>query len=123
MIRKFLLATLIATSFASVPLAASARTIIVTTAPPAARDEAIPAPRRGSTWVPGHWDWRNQRHVWVRGSWMQVRRGYAYEPHSWVEDNGRWRQQPGHWVRSARDRDGDGVPNRVDRAPNNPNRN
>jgi hypothetical protein len=43
---------------------------------------------------------------------------------NWVERDGRWAYQAGRWERGNRnrDRDGDGVPNRMDRAPNNPNR-
>ena len=122
MFKKLILAAIVATSFAAVPLTASARTVFVEVAPPAMRVEVVPAPRHGSEWAPGHWEWRHERHVWVAGSWMRARRGYGYEPHRWVEDNGRWQQQPGHWVRTRNDRDGDGVPNRSDRAPNNPNR-
>jgi hypothetical protein len=56
----------------------------------------------------------------MRGSWMRERRGYRYNQPIWVERNGRWFMERGHWRRG--DRDGDGVPNRQDRAPNNPNR-
>ena len=123
MFRKALVAALIASAFASVPVSAATRVVFVQVAPPELRQEVVPQQRRGFEWVPGHWGWRNQQHVWVRGSWIAQRRGYAYEQHRWVEDNGRWHQQPGRWMRTTRDRDGDGVPNRVDRAPNNPNRN
>lgn len=67
-------------------------------------------------------------------------------PDRWVEHDGRWKLQPGHWARGQRERDlahrddlrrmgnqgeltprgrdvdGDGVPNRYDSRPNNPNR-
>lgn len=124
MLKKILLAGLIAASFASVPLAAFARTVVVTVAPPAPRYEVIPAPRRGFAWAPGHWhwEWRQHRHVWVGGHWMRARPGYVYQSPRWVQINGRWNMRPGNWAPSRRDRDGDGVPNRMDRAPNNPNR-
>lgn len=101
--------------------AATYREIIVERAPPPPRDERVPAARRGYVWVPGYWDWRGNRHVWVRGSWARERHGYAYRPHQWVEHDGRWVLERGRWD-PRRDSDGDGVPDRRDRAPNNPNR-
>lgn len=88
--------------------------------PPPPRAEVVPAPRRGYVWSPGHWELRNRRHVWVAGTWVRERRGYAYTAPAWVERNGRWEYNRGGWRRG--DRDGDGVPNAVDRRPNNPNR-
>ena len=123
MLKKILLAGLMATSFGAVPLGAFARPVIITVAPPAPRHEVIPAPRRGYVWAPGHWEWRQQRHVWVAGQWMHARRGYAYESPRWLQHNGRWQMEQGRWAPTPNDRDGDGVRNRMDRAPNNPNRN
>lgn len=81
--------------------------------PPPNRYEAVPAPRRGYVWAGGHWEPRGQRHVWVKGHWVKARPGYAYRQPSW--NHGKWSQA--RW-----DRDGDGVPDRHDRRPNNPNR-
>ncbi|MFY3386780.1 YXWGXW repeat-containing protein [Paracidovorax sp. MALMAid1276] len=86
-------------------------------APPPPRHEAVPHPRRGMVWVPGHWEWRGHRHVWTQGHWVKARPGYHYREPRWVEHGGRWDMRPGGW-----DRDGDGVPNRHDRRPNNPYR-
>jgi hypothetical protein len=86
-------------------------------APPPPRHEAVPRPRRGMAWVPGHWEWRGHRHVWMQGHWVKARPGYHYREPRWVEHGGRWNMQPGGW-----DRDGDGVPNRYDRRPDNPYR-
>ena len=58
----------------------------------------------------------------IGGHWLRARPGYAYQSPRWVQNNGRWNMRNGNWARSRRDRDGDGVPNRMDRAPNNPNR-
>lgn len=101
-------------------VAATSREIIIERAPPAPRSERAPAVRRGYVWVPGYWDWRGNRHVWMKGTWVRERRGYAYQPHRWVERDGRWMLERGRWDR--RDRDGDGVPDRRDARPNNPNR-
>ena len=73
-------------------------------APPPARYEVVPAPRVGFVWVPGYWDWRTNRHYWVRGHYVRERPGYYYHSAGWRHG----------------DRDGDGVPNAYDRAPNNP---
>ncbi|MEO8103618.1 MAG: YXWGXW repeat-containing protein [Betaproteobacteria bacterium] len=119
--RKFLPALLIAAgTLGAVTLpsqSVAAVGVTVQLAPPAPRAERVPAPRRGYVWVPGYWDWRGHRHVWVGGTWVKARHGYHYQPHRWVERNGGWYLDRGRW-----DRDGDGIPDRVDRHPNNPNR-
>lgn len=124
MIRKTLLATMVAASLGVgaivVPAMAEARDVIIRVAPPAPREEVVPAPRRGYLWTPGYWDWRGHRHVWVAGTYVRERRGYRYESPRWTERNGGWVIQRGHWGKG--DRDGDGVPNRLDRAPNNPHK-
>lgn len=120
MIKKILLASMIAASFASVPVASIARTVIVKEAPPEPRQEAVPAARRGYVWAPGHWEWRHNRHVWVAGHWLRERRGHHWVAERWHERDGHWVMEPGRWARGDRDRDG--VPDKVDRAPNNPNR-
>lgn len=85
--------------------------------PPPPRYEAMPGPRRGMVWVEGHWEWRGHRHVWVDGYWVRARPGYHYRQPIWVDRGGRWEWRRGGW-----DRDGDGVPNRYDRRPDNPYR-
>ncbi|MET3443393.1 hypothetical protein ABIC94_004186 [Variovorax paradoxus] len=102
-----------------VPTAAHAqREVYVEVPPPPPRSERTPPPRRGYVWAPGHYEWRGGRHVWVRGMYVRARPGYAYRAPEWRERDGRWEYRRGQW-----DRDGDGVPNRHDRRPNNPNRN
>ncbi len=126
MFKKILLAALIGATFAVVPVASSAqtRTIVIREAPPPPRDETRPPQRRGSEWAPGHWQWRGGKHVWVQGRYIRERRGSHWVPDRWVERNGRWTLVRGHWQRGMRnrDRDGDGVRNRDDARPNNPNR-
>ncbi len=120
--RKLILGSLIAATL-GVALPAAARTnveLFVDVAPPPARYEVVPAPRVGFAWVPGYWDWRGHRHHWVRGHYVRHRPGYIYEPVRWVERDGRYYYSRPGW--RAHDRDGDGVPNRYDRAPNNPYR-
>lgn len=136
MIRKLILAAMIAGSFgtAAVPAHSATTTIIVREAPPEPRFERVPQARRGYVWAPGHWEWKRNRHVWVKGHWVKARRGYVYDAPSWEERDGRWEMRRGGWRRGDRDgdgvpnrvdrdRDGDGVPNRVDERPNNPIRN
>ncbi len=67
---------------------------------------------------------------------MHERRGQHWVADRWVEHDGHWMMQPGHWERGMRDHneamgnrgdmarmhDSDGVPNRYDNHPNNPNR-
>jgi len=122
-IRKPLLVTLCVASFgaASIPIPGSAAVdVFFNVAPPAPRVEVIPAPRHGFVWVPGYWDARGQRHAWIGGHWERERRGYVYVEPRWIQRENRWYLERGRWNRG--DRDGDGVPNYRDRAPNNPYR-
>ncbi|WP_426172666.1 YXWGXW repeat-containing protein [Massilia sp. TWR1-2-2] len=134
MMKKLLIATLVAGSLGTITLPAAAEVIVVRQAPPALRAERVPEARRGHTWIPGHWEWKRNHHTWVRGTWVRDRRGYVYNQPTWAERDGRWEMTRGQWARG--DRDGDGVPNRMDRdkdgdgvrnsqdrRPNNPNRN
>ncbi|HET6316107.1 MAG TPA: hypothetical protein VFG86_06600, partial [Chloroflexota bacterium] len=65
-------------------------------------------------------DWRGHHHVWHSGHWVRERTGFIYEAPVWVEREGRWTLKQGHWRRH--DRDGDGVPNRLDSHPDDPTR-
>ena len=136
MIRKILAAAMIAASLGSIGVAtpAAAVTIYVLTAPPPMRVETVPAPRRGYTWSPGYWNWRNERHQWVAGSWVRDRPGYKYHETKWEQHDRGWHMERGNWKRhdadhdgipnkKDKDRDGDGVSNRNDRQPDNPRHN
>jgi len=94
--------------------------VVVRDAPPPLRAEVVPAPRHGWVWAPGYWSWQGHRHVWHRGAWVRERPGFVYAPPGWIERDGRWHFHEGRWARG--DRDGDGVPNAVDRHPNDPTR-
>ena len=122
-LRKSLIAVLCTASLGaiSVPMSASAAVdIYFNIAPPAARFEAIPAARHGYVWSPGYWDAKGKRHVWQAGHWERQRKGFHFAQPVWVQRDDRWHLQRGHWRKG--DRDGDGVPNVVDRAPDNPYR-
>ncbi len=82
--------------------------------PPPPRYEAVPAPRAGYVWAPGHYRLINDQYVWTRGQWMAARPGYRYVPDTWQQVDNRWRYAPSRW-----DRDGDGIPNRYDTNNNN----
>ena len=128
--RKILLAALATASVGVLPLPAAADVgFYVDVAPPAPRYEVVPAPRAGYVWVPGFWDWRGNHHVWARGHWERERSGYHWHPNRWEQREGRWALEKGRWDREryvenhgGGDRDHDGVPNRYDRAPDNPYR-
>ena len=119
--RKLIIGSLVAAALGGASLAANARSnvdvYVSFGAPPPLRYEVVPAPRVGWVWAPGYWDWRHSRYHWVRGHWVRERPGYYYAPARWVERGGRWHHHRPAW---RRDRDGDGVPNRFDRRPNNP---
>jgi len=105
----------------SVPVAASAQVAVYfNSAPPPARYEAVPAPRHGYQWSPGYWNVKGKKHVWQNGHWERNRHGYHYAQPNWTQHNDQWQLQRGQWEKG--DRDHDGVPNAVDRAPDNPTR-
>ena len=117
-------AALISTAaFAPVQAQAQTRTeiIVVKQAPPALRSERVPAARRGFEWVPGYWDWTGRRYTWVAGHYEKVRPGYVYARPEWRRDRNGWVLERGGWRSGqlARDRDRDGIPNRLDRDRDN----
>ena len=105
--------------------------VIVQAAPPAPIYEAVPAPRQGYIWAPGHYAWDNGRYIWRGGEWMASRPGYAWQAAHWEQrGDGSWYLVGGNWVTTDNvavyensrrgpwgDRDGDGVINRDDRYP------
>ena len=127
-LRKLLIAGMCVASLggAALPMAANAQArVYFNSAPPPPRFEAVPADRRGYIWVPGYWNARGNRHAWQAGHWERSRAGYSYMQPNWVQRDNRWELNRGRWNRGNRgnrDRDGDGMRNRFDRAPNNPNR-
>ena len=114
--KKVLVSALLAAGALGAVATPSVAQIYLQIGPPAVQYEAVPAPRDGYVWSNGHWGYDGRQHVWSEGNWQPSRPGYVYSQPRWVEDNGRWNYQYSRW-----DRDGDGVPNRQDRAPNNPN--
>ncbi len=122
MIKSVLAAALLAASLGTLSASAGAAQIglSINVAPPPPRVEMVPAPRRGYVWTPGYWNWNGRRHVWVGGNWVRARRGYVYAQPQWMERDGHWVLRRGGWGRG--DRDHDGVPNSVDRHPNDPRR-
>lgn len=119
--RKSIIAVLCASiGVVALPMAASAATIYLNVAPPELRHEVVPAPRRGYVWSPGYWNAKGHRHVWQRGHWERNRVGFYRSAPTWTQRDNRWELQRGRWNKG--DRDGDGVPNVIDRAPNNPGR-
>jgi hypothetical protein len=120
MLRKTVFAAVLAASLGTFAAPAFTADRGVRVAPPPPREEVIPHQRRGHVWVPGFWQHSKGRYHWVKGHWERERRGHHYREPRWVERDGRWYMERGAWRRG--DRDGDGVPNRADRAPDNPRR-
>jgi hypothetical protein len=102
MFKKIVLASMLSAALAGAA-APAISAIIVQVAPPAMRDEIVPAPRSGYLWSPGYWDWRNNRHVWAKGSWQRERHGYHYAQPAWEQRDGSWQMNRGAWVRGDRD--------------------
>ncbi|MDB5859134.1 MAG: hypothetical protein JWQ76_2823 [Ramlibacter sp.] len=142
---KTTLAAVLAASLMGLGAAAHAQySAIVSVAPPTPQVEVVPAPRQGHVWAPGHYEWRGNQYAWVQGYWLTARNGYDYREPRWVQrGNGEWVMVGGNWERGRWERehdreyrdqarngqygprgdmDGDGVQNRFDRFPRNPNR-
>ncbi|GAB3414041.1 YXWGXW repeat-containing protein [Massilia agilis] len=116
--RSLSLAILLALGTAAyAPLPSMAQTsysVVIGSAPPAPMYEAIPAPRRGYVWAPGHWEWRGHRHEWVTGYWIAERPGYVYNAPQWYRRDGGWYMEPARWTPYGPDRDRDGIPDRFE---------
>jgi hypothetical protein len=103
------------------PMTASADSVVYfSSPPPQARYEAVPARRPGYVWSSGYWNAKHNKHVWQAGHWERERHGYHITQPAWTQHESKWELHRGHWTQG--DRDHDGVPNSVDRAPDNPNR-
>lgn len=113
-------AAVLLSTAAFLPLQASADVLVVRTAPPPPRHEVVPQARHGYEWAPGYWNWTGHRYAWKAGHWERARRGYTYARPEWRQGDHGWELNRGGWRHG--DRDGDGVPNRFDDHPNNPNR-
>lgn len=98
--RKLILGSIIAATFAVAMPAAAA--VYIDVAPPPLRYEVVPAPRAGWVWAPGFWEWRHGRHLWVPGHWVRERVGFVYAPARWVAYGPRWVFVRGGWHRAAR---------------------
>jgi hypothetical protein len=129
--QKSLLAAAFAAALMGFGAAAQAQSVaVVTVAPPPPRHEVVPGPRAGWIWAPGHYEYRGNEYAWVTGHWMRERVGYEYREPRWVQRaDGSWIFVGNNWERRmerlharGRDFDGDGVPDRRDRFPRNPNR-
>lgn len=109
-------AVLVGTATLAVPLSPVAAQVSITfgAPPPAPVYEAMPGPRSGYVWAPGHYVLINDRYVWQPGQWLVARPGYRYVPDAWerilVSGRERWRYVPSRW-----DRDGDGIADRYER--------
>jgi hypothetical protein len=126
------------TAAQAVPAVVAGTTVYVQPAPPAPMYEAMPAPRAGYVWTPGHYEWRGDRYEWNTGRWLETRPGWAWQESRWQQrPDGSWFLAGGQWVRQDNysaydertqdrrwhserygpygDRDGDGIANRDDR--------
>ena len=81
------------------PRTAAAAQIIIETAPPAPRFEAIPpAPVGRYAWIPGRWNWNGHSYVWVGGRYVPMAARYrGWAPGHWGGHAREWYWVPGHW--------------------------
>jgi hypothetical protein len=97
--RLLLAQALIVTAGVTAVASASAEVVVIApSAPPAVRYEAVPAPRAGYVWDPGHWRWDHDRYAWIGGHWQPVRVGYHWVPGHWIARGPNYRWIEGHWA-------------------------
>lgn len=67
--------------------------------PPPPPVERPGRPRRGFTWVPGHWEWapRAGTYAWIPGHWERSLPGRLYVPGHWDRRPRGWVWIPGYW--------------------------
>jgi hypothetical protein len=73
--------------------------IVVEQAPPRARHERVPNPRRGYVWVEGYWTVSGGHYSWQKGHWILARRANEYQQAQWVKVPGGWELHRGGWRR------------------------
>jgi hypothetical protein len=96
MLKHFLVAAVVAAGIFFGVTPAQAAIVYVTTAPPVAIVERVPArPGVGYVWLPGHYRWSGARYVWVggryvhhAGAWCNGHWAHTAHGYYWVE---------GHW--------------------------
>lgn len=67
-------------------------------APPPLRYEAVPGPRPGYLWEPGHWRWDGRGYAWIGGHLIAPRPHYAHFVHGhWARRGPRWFWVEPHW--------------------------
>jgi hypothetical protein len=82
------------------PIAAeAAKVIVVEVAPPAIREEPVPAARKGYVWAPGYWHWEHGKYVWRNGRWVKAKHAHHWVPDRWHEKEKKWYFEIGHWDR------------------------
>ncbi len=87
------------TTTTAAPAAAPGQTIIVQQAPPAPREESMPArPSEEHVWVPGYWAWQYNQYTWVEGHWaIPPREGLTWIPPRWEQEGNGYRFYDGYW--------------------------
>lgn len=80
------------------PVVASASSdITLDVAPPPPRAEAVPGPRAGYVWAPGHWEWSGRFYTWVAGTWIVAHGSYHWSAARWEQVGDRWHFVQGKW--------------------------
>ena len=81
------------------PLASAAELVIHTgprEPPPEVREEP-PAARRGYVWDVAHYEWRHGHYVRIRGHYVRERRGSEWVPGHWEHREDRYHWHHGEW--------------------------
>src|SRR5215471_3564890 len=69
-------------------------------APPPPRVERV-EPRRGQVWIPGRYEWRDNRYLWAGGRWEREQPGRRWHPGRWQWQGNGYAWIEGEWVDAA----------------------
>ena len=84
---------------ATVPVAPTMTTVVVTQAPPALQaDVVIAQPTSQHVWIAGHYTWRDNQYQWMTAHWeLPPYTNAAWVKPSWEQQGNAYKFTEGYW--------------------------